>query len=216
MHLRMTGNLLIAGSERFGAPRLYESEPDARFLRAVLELDDGSELVHGRAALRPCRGLERGGAGAVPGPAGDRAAGRRADGETLAQLAAGRTAPLVSSTSAGWRASGTSTRTRRLARRAASALARRVDAREREALVEGIVEALEAGLANGGSSIDDYRDAGERGSMQDEFLVHTREGQDCLLVAVRSGASSSRAARLTARTARSGCAPPAPKAAGRR
>jgi formamidopyrimidine-DNA glycosylase len=49
-----------------------------------------------------------------------------------------------------------------------------------EALVEGIVEALEAGLANGGSSIDDYRDArGERGSMQDEFLVHTREGQEC-------------------------------------
>ena len=53
-------------------------------------------------------------------------------------------------------------------------------AEHREALVEGIVEALEAGLANGGSSIDDYRDArGERGSMQDEFLVHTREGQDC-------------------------------------
>ena len=32
-----------------------------------------------------------------------------------------------------------------------------------------------------GSSIDDYRDArGERGSMQDEFLVHTREGEPCL------------------------------------
>ena len=50
-----------------------------------------------------------------------------------------------------------------------------------EALREGIVEALEAGLASGGSSIDDYRDArGERGSMQDEFLVHTREGQECV------------------------------------
>ena len=49
-----------------------------------------------------------------------------------------------------------------------------------EALREGIVEALEAGLANGGASIDDYRDArGERGSMQDEFLVHTREGEAC-------------------------------------
>ena len=49
-----------------------------------------------------------------------------------------------------------------------------------EALVEGIVDALEAGLAEGGASIDDYRDArGERGSMQDEFLVHTREGQPC-------------------------------------
>ena len=49
-----------------------------------------------------------------------------------------------------------------------------------EALVEGIVGALEAGLAHGGSSIDDYRDSrGEKGSMQDEFLVHTREGEEC-------------------------------------
>jgi formamidopyrimidine-DNA glycosylase len=48
-------------------------------------------------------------------------------------------------------------------------------------LVEGIVGALEAGLDHGGASIDDYRDArGERGSMQNEFLVHTREGEDCL------------------------------------
>jgi formamidopyrimidine-DNA glycosylase len=49
-----------------------------------------------------------------------------------------------------------------------------------EALADGIVEALEAGLDFGGASIDDYRDArGERGSMQDEFLVHTREGEPC-------------------------------------
>ena len=49
-----------------------------------------------------------------------------------------------------------------------------------EALVEGIVEALEAALELGGSSIDDYLDArGERGGMQDEFLVHTREGKPC-------------------------------------
>ena len=49
-----------------------------------------------------------------------------------------------------------------------------------EALVRGIVEALEAGLDGGGASIDDYRDArGERGTMQDEFLVHTREGEPC-------------------------------------
>ena len=46
-----------------------------------------------------------------------------------------------------------------------------------EALAEAIVETLEVALDNGGSSIDDYRDArGERGSMQDEFLVHTRRG----------------------------------------
>src|SRR6185436_21054201 len=49
-----------------------------------------------------------------------------------------------------------------------------------EALREGIVDALEEGLRNGGASIDDYRDSrGEEGSMQDEFLVHTRAGEEC-------------------------------------
>ncbi|HET6830048.1 MAG TPA: zinc finger domain-containing protein, partial [Solirubrobacterales bacterium] len=49
-----------------------------------------------------------------------------------------------------------------------------------EALREGIVEALEEGLRNGGASIDDYLDSrGEEGSMQDEFLVHTRAGEEC-------------------------------------
>ncbi|HYG96954.1 MAG TPA: zinc finger domain-containing protein, partial [Solirubrobacterales bacterium] len=43
-----------------------------------------------------------------------------------------------------------------------------------------VVAALEAGIDAGGSSIDDYRDArGEKGTMQNEFLVHTREGEDC-------------------------------------
>jgi formamidopyrimidine-DNA glycosylase len=50
-----------------------------------------------------------------------------------------------------------------------------------ERLVKGIVDALQAGLDHGGASIDDYLDSrGERGSMQDEFLVHTREGEACL------------------------------------
>ena len=49
-----------------------------------------------------------------------------------------------------------------------------------EALREAVVAALEAGIDAGGSSIDDYRDArGEKGTMQDEFLVHTREGEEC-------------------------------------
>jgi formamidopyrimidine-DNA glycosylase len=49
-----------------------------------------------------------------------------------------------------------------------------------EALREGVIGALEAGLAGGGASIDDYRDSrGERGAMQDEFIVHTREGEPC-------------------------------------
>jgi formamidopyrimidine-DNA glycosylase len=48
------------------------------------------------------------------------------------------------------------------------------------ALRDAVVEALEAGLTLGGASIDDYRDGrGEKGTMQDEFLVHTREGRPC-------------------------------------
>ena len=58
MHLRMTGNLLLRNAEapagaaadlmhadRLGPERLYEAEPQLRFLRARLELDDGSELL---------------------------------------------------------------------------------------------------------------------------------------------------------------------------
>jgi formamidopyrimidine-DNA glycosylase len=49
-----------------------------------------------------------------------------------------------------------------------------------ERLREGIVATLEAGLRSGGASVDDYLDArGERGSMQDEFLVYGREGEPC-------------------------------------
>ena len=49
-----------------------------------------------------------------------------------------------------------------------------------EALRDGVVAALEAGIDAGGSSIDDYRDGrGEKGQMQERFLVHTREGQPC-------------------------------------
>jgi formamidopyrimidine-DNA glycosylase len=45
----------------------------------------------------------------------------------------------------------------------------------------GIVDALERGIARQGASIDDYRDSnGERGSMQEEFLIHLREGQPCV------------------------------------
>ena len=98
MHLRMTGNLLIAGSERFGAPRLYESEPDARFLRAVLELDDGSELWFtdarrfGHAVVLSGEELEP----YLAARLGIEPLGGELTGETLAQLAAGRTAPLKS------------------------------------------------------------------------------------------------------------------------
>ena len=49
-----------------------------------------------------------------------------------------------------------------------------------QAQADAVVAALEAGIERGGASIDDYRDGrGEKGAMQDEFLVHTREGEPC-------------------------------------
>jgi len=186
MHLRMTGNLLIAGAERFGAPRLYESEPDARFLRAVLELDDGSELWF-TDARRFGHGVVLSGDELGPyldARLGIEPLGGELTGETLAHLAAGRTAPLKSFLLDQRRVAGVGNiyADEALWRAELHPLspAGSMRAEHCEALVEGIVEALEAGLANGGSSIDDYRDArGERGSMQDEFLVHTREGREC-------------------------------------
>jgi formamidopyrimidine-DNA glycosylase len=42
-------------------------------------------------------------------------------------------------------------------------------------------EALAAGIDARGASIDDYRDPdGVRGSFQDRFLVHLREGEPCV------------------------------------
>src|SRR5579862_8895896 len=47
-------------------------------------------------------------------------------------------------------------------------------------LRDGVRDALAAGIAAHGASIDDFRDLdGARGSYQDRFLVHRREGEPC-------------------------------------
>ncbi len=49
------------------------------------------------------------------------------------------------------------------------------------ALHRGIEEALSAGIDAKGASIDDFRHIdGARGSFQDVFLIHTREGEPCV------------------------------------
>jgi formamidopyrimidine-DNA glycosylase len=49
-----------------------------------------------------------------------------------------------------------------------------------EALKDGIEQALAAGIEAKGASIDDFRHVdGARGSFQDQFLVHRREGEPC-------------------------------------
>ncbi len=48
------------------------------------------------------------------------------------------------------------------------------------ALRDAVVASLEAGLCAGGASIDDFRHPdGVKGAFQNEFLVHSREGEPC-------------------------------------
>ena len=198
MHLRMTGNLLLrpeGSSEtadltavgRFGAPRRYESHPEARHLRARFVLDDGSELWftdarrfgHGHLLaaeeVEPYFGARLG-----PEPLSV-----ELTAEAIAERAVERRAPLKSFllNQAVIAGIGNIYADEALFRAELHPLSQAgsMKLEHCEALREGIVAALEAGLENGGASIDDYRNAmGERGSMQDEFLVHTREGQECL------------------------------------
>lgn len=197
MHLRMTGNLLLrpAGSQgatldlmdaRFGAPRLYEASTEARHLRAAFELDDGTELWF-TDARRFGHGVVLDGAEIqdyLTARLGVEPLSGELTPEYLGVIAAGRTTPLKSFllNQTGIAGIGNIYADEALHRASLHPLSPAGSMRPEhcEALVEGIVGALEAGLAHGGSSIDDYRDSrGEKGSMQDEFLVHTREGEEC-------------------------------------
>jgi formamidopyrimidine-DNA glycosylase len=58
--------------------------------------------------------------------------------------------------------------------------ANRLTRGQAEALRDGVVTSLEAGIAAKGATIDDFRDPyGVSGTFQDQFLVHLREGQPC-------------------------------------
>jgi formamidopyrimidine-DNA glycosylase len=190
MHLRMTGNLLLSeGREqarRFGGDRLYESSTEHRHLRAEMELDDGRRLLFtdprrfGHAALLGAAELGP----YLEGRLGVEPLSDELTAELIGSVAEGRTAPLKSFLldQRGIAGIGNIYADEALHRAELHPLspAGSMRAEHWEALREGIVGALEAGLANGGASIDDYRDArGEQGSMQDEFLVHTRVGEDC-------------------------------------
>jgi len=192
MHLRMTGNLVLVEGEEVLDPsegrRLYEGErsSSARHLRARFVLDDGREVWFtdprrfGEAFLiedadLPARfaklGVEPLSADFTP--------------EALGEMAAGRTAPLKSFLldQAGVAGVGNIYADEALYRARLHPLspAGSMKPEHLEALRDAVVAALEAGIDAGGSSIDDYRDGrGERGTMQEKFLVHTREGEPCL------------------------------------
>jgi formamidopyrimidine-DNA glycosylase len=176
MHLRMTGNLVI------GEPRA-----DVRYLRAVIRLEAAGSVLFtdarrfGTAVVLDDDDLEE----YMTPRAGIEPLSERLTADEIGELAAGRRAPLKSFllVQSGIAGIGNIYADEALWRAELHPLSPAGSTRPEhwERLRKGIVDTLEAGLANGGASIDDYRDArGEEGRMQDEFLVHTREGLPCL------------------------------------
>ena len=196
LHLRMTGNLLLRDPQEGMTADLMKSEaasrgsrsPEPSHVRARFELDDGRVLLF--------TDVRRFGQ-AVVLDAGDQLddffASRlgieplsgELTPERLLELAAGRKAPLKSFLLSQSRIAGIGNiyadEALWRARLHPLSPAGSMKMEHAERLVQGIVGALQAGLDHGGASIDDYLDArGERGSMQEEFLVHSREGEPCL------------------------------------
>jgi formamidopyrimidine-DNA glycosylase len=191
MHLRMTGNLVLVEGESKLDPsegrRLYAAERSTseRHLRARFMLDDGREVWFtdprrfGEAFLIEDAKLDERFA-----KLGVEPLSVDFTPEALGAMAAGRTAPLKSFLldQSGVAGVGNIYADEALFRARLHPLspAGSMKPEHQEALRDAVVAALEAGIDGGGASIDDYRDGrGEKGTMQDEFLVHTREGEPC-------------------------------------
>ncbi|MFN8218149.1 MAG: bifunctional DNA-formamidopyrimidine glycosylase/DNA-(apurinic or apyrimidinic site) lyase [Solirubrobacterales bacterium] len=191
MHLRMTGNLVLVEGEEILDPAegrlLYQGErtTEARHLRARFVLDDGRELWFtdprrfGEGFLIADEDLPERFArlGVEPLSA-------EFTPDHLGEVAAGRQAPLKSFLLDQTRIAGVGNiyADEALHRAALHPLspAGSMKPEHLVALRDGVVEALQAGIDAGGSSIDDYRDGrGEKGTMQEKFLVHTRAGEEC-------------------------------------
>jgi formamidopyrimidine-DNA glycosylase len=176
MHLRMTGNLL------------YDAPASAPYTRAIMGFDD----EHTLSFVDPRR---FGTAALVAGqPALDAYLAARLGvepfseeftGERLHALARGSRAPVKAFLLDQRRIAGVGNiyadealfRARIHPLRPAGSLKRD----QFEALAIAVREALQAGLAAGGASIDDFRHVdGVRGAFQNEFLVHLRRGEPCL------------------------------------
>jgi len=189
MHLRMTGNLLLVDEGDLvaaGDESEYRATEDP-YLRARFSLDDGRELRFsdarrfGEAFVLGTDVIEERFAGRV----GIEPFSDQFTAEAIERLAAGRRVPLKSFLldQAGIAGVGNIYADEALWRAKLHPLSPAGSMRHEhaEALRAGVLEALRVGLDEGGASVDDYLDSrGERGSMQDEFLVHRREGKPCL------------------------------------
>ena len=179
MHLRMTGNLLLVSKA--------DDALDRPHLRARFVLGSGERVLF-------CD-VRRFGTGVVllGGEARDAYFRERLGVEPLSpeftadalrRLARGRRAPVKAFLLAQERIAGVGNiyadealfRARIHPSRPAGTLRRP----QLEALREAVVDSLEAGIDARGATIDDFRHAdGARGSFQDRFLVHRREGEPC-------------------------------------
>jgi formamidopyrimidine-DNA glycosylase len=175
MHLRMTGTLL------------YDSPPGTPYERVRWTLDDGHQL-------RFCDPRRFGtGELALGTPARDAFFATRLGlepldgeltGEALRRMARGRRAPVKAFLLDQRRIAGVGNiyADEALFRAGIHPL-RPVGALTRaqcEALALAVREALQAGVAAGGATIDDFRHVdGVRGAFQNEFLVHLRRGEPC-------------------------------------
>ena len=179
MHLRMTGNLLwldgaAASAERpHTRVRLRFRPPGVLLFCDVRRFGTGVVLV-GRAAVDEFFDARLGVEPLDPG----------FTLEALRSLAAGRRAPVKAFLLTQERIAGVGNiyADEALFRAGIHPL-RPVGSLSRSqltALRDGVVASLEAGIDARGATIDDFRHSdGARGSFQDRFLVHRREGRPC-------------------------------------
>jgi formamidopyrimidine-DNA glycosylase len=180
MHLRMTGNLLLV-------PAGDGASPAAPHTRARLRLDSGASVVF-TDPRRFGTGVVLLGAAARDDYFGQRLGpeplGPDFTAEALRAQAAGRRAPVKAFLLSQERIAGVGNiyadealfRARIHPLRPVGSLRRAQLAELRDA----VVEALEAGIDARGATIDDFRHIeGARGSFQDRFQVHRREGEPC-------------------------------------
>ncbi len=176
LHLRMTGTLL------------YDPDVEPPHTRVRFELDSGhrvvyvdprrfgtGHLLHGRQAREDYLTARLGVEPFTPG----------FTAEHLRAIARGRSAPIKAFVLDQRRIAGVGNiyADEALFRARIHPLrpAGRLSAAQLGLLREAIEEALAAGIAAKGASIDDFRHVdGARGSFQDNFLVHRREGKPCI------------------------------------
>jgi formamidopyrimidine-DNA glycosylase len=177
VHLRMTGGFRLAAGNGL---------PDDPYVRAVVTLDDGSDVAY--------RDVRRFGTWQLLEPhevepflgtrLGEEPLGRRFTARTLGERLAGRRAPIKAAlldqrTLAGmgniyvdealWRARIHPLRP-----------ARDLDHDDLKRLHRAVRRALEVGLARQGATISNYATPdGEPGAMQHEFKVYGRAGEPC-------------------------------------